>query len=72
MTLNCIIVDDEPLALDLLESYVRRTPFLHLVGRYDNALDVISLLEKESIEVAFLDISDARLERPGALPYYRK
>lgn len=56
MTLNCIIVDDEPLALDLLESYVRRTPFLHLVGRYDNALDVISLLEKESIEVAFLDI----------------
>ena len=74
MTLNCIIVDDEPLALDLLESYVsRRTPFLHLVGRYDNALDVtFRLLEKESIEVAFLDIQMPELERPGALPYYRK
>ena len=33
MTLNCLIVDDEPLALDLLESYVSRTPFLHLVAQ---------------------------------------
>ncbi|MDE7073824.1 MAG: DNA-binding response regulator, partial [Odoribacter sp.] len=32
MELNCLIVDDEPLALDLLESYVERTPFLRLVG----------------------------------------
>ena len=33
MILNCIIVDDEPLALDLLESYIKKTPFLKLTGR---------------------------------------
>lgn len=56
MNLDCIIVDDEPLALDLLESYVRRTPFLRLVSRCDNAVEVLSVLERESVDVAFLDI----------------
>ena len=34
MMLRCAIVDDEPLALSLLESYVNKTPFLQLVGKY--------------------------------------
>ena len=33
MNLNCAIVDDEPLALELLESYVKKTPFLKLIGK---------------------------------------
>ena len=37
MILNCAIVDDEPLALDLLESYVNKTPFLTLKGKYSSA-----------------------------------
>lgn len=56
MNLNCIIVDDEPLALDLLESYVVRTPFLHLTARCNNAIEVLSVLERETVDVAFLDI----------------
>ena len=56
MNLNCIIVDDEPLALDLLENYVSRTPFLHLTARCNNAIEVLSVLERESVDVAFLDI----------------
>ena len=56
MNLNCIIVDDEPLALDLLENYVRKTPFLQLIARCDNAVDVLSILERETVDVAFLDI----------------
>lgn len=56
MNLNCIIVDDEPLALDLLENYVSRTPFLQLVARCNNAIEVLSVLERESVDVAFLDI----------------
>lgn len=56
MNLNCIIVDDEPLALDLLESYVVRTPFLHLTARCNNAIEVLSVLEREAVDVAFLDI----------------
>ena len=56
MKLNCIIVDDEPLALDLLENYVQRTPFLHLSGHFDNAVEALSHIERQTIDVAFLDI----------------
>ena len=38
MNLKCAIVDDEPLALDLLESYVNKTPFLELAGKYSLSL----------------------------------
>ena len=56
MNLNCIIVDDEPLALDLLETYVRRTPFLRLTARCDNAVEALAALDKEPVDLAFLDI----------------
>lgn len=39
MNLKCAIVDDEPLALNLLESYVNKTPFLELAGKYSSASD---------------------------------
>ena len=38
MTLKCVIIDDEPLALELMESYVRKTPFLELCGKYNSAV----------------------------------
>ena len=38
MILRCAIVDDEPLALGLLESYVNKTPFLQLTGKYSSAV----------------------------------
>ena len=38
MTLNCAIIDDEPLAASLLESYVKRTPFLNFIGAYNSAI----------------------------------
>ena len=38
MMLRCAIVDDEPLALGLLESYVNKTPFLQLAGKYSSAV----------------------------------
>ena len=41
MTLNCAIVDDEPLALNLLESYVNKTPFLTLAGKYSSAVQTM-------------------------------
>lgn len=56
MELNCLIVDDEPLALDLMESYVKRTPFLSLVGRCSSALEVLSIVKEQKIDVIFLDI----------------
>ena len=56
MELNCLIVDDEPLALDLLESYVKRTPFLNLVGRCGSALEVLQQTKEKRVELIFLDI----------------
>lgn len=56
MTLDCIIVDDEPLALDLMENYVKKTSFLNLVGKYDSALEAMSQLESNPPHLVFLDI----------------
>ncbi len=61
MTIRCLIVDDEPLALDLIESYVRQTPFLELAGRCSNAMEALEALEKGKIELIFLDIQMPRL-----------
>lgn len=56
MQLNCLIVDDEPLALDLMESYVKRTPFLVLTGRCGSALEVLEVVKSQQVDVIFLDI----------------
>ena len=42
--LTCIIVDDEPMALCLLESYVQKSPSLQLVGKFSNAIEVLQFL----------------------------
>lgn len=57
MTLNCIIVDDEPLALELLRSYVEKTPFLNLVGAYSNGIQALDgLANHDAVHLMFLDI----------------
>ena len=55
--ITCLIADDEPMALDLIESYVTKTPFLELKGRCNNGFEVLDLLAKEEdIDLLFLDI----------------
>ncbi len=56
MILNCWIVDDEPLALSLLESYVQKAPFLKLTGKYSNALSAMKHMADEKVDLIFLDI----------------
>lgn len=56
MTLRCAIVDDEPLALSLLESYVNKTPFLELAGKYSSAVHAMKELPQQEVELLFLDI----------------
>lgn len=57
MNLNCVIIDDEPLALELLKSYVEKTTFLHLVGTYSNAIQAMKdMTGKEPVQLMFLDI----------------
>ncbi|WP_026475005.1 LytR/AlgR family response regulator transcription factor [Alkaliflexus imshenetskii] len=55
-TIKCAIVDDEPLALDLIESYIKKTPFLELAARCSNAFQAIETLKDQKIELLFLDI----------------
>ena len=56
MKLNCAIVDDEPLALNLMESYVKRTEFLTLVGKYSSAVQAMKELPEKHVDLLFLDI----------------
>ncbi len=56
MELTCAIIDDEPLALSLLESYVQKTPFLSLEGKYPNAVQAMKELPNKNIDLLFLDI----------------
>lgn len=57
MILNCAIVDDEPLALELLQSYVEKTSFLRLVGKYSSAVQAMSEIPlHDEVQVLFLDI----------------
>lgn len=56
MILNCWIIDDEPLAISLLESYVSRVPFFKLTGKYSNAISAMHNISNEKVDVLFLDI----------------
>lgn len=54
--LNCIAVDDENLALDLIEDNILKVPFLNLVKRCKNAFEAIEILQNQKIDLIFLDI----------------
>lgn len=56
MIIKCAIVDDEPLAVELLASYVKKTPFLKLCGKYSNATDALHGISEQPVELLFLDI----------------
>ena len=56
MILNAIAVDDEPLALGLVSSFIEQTPFLNLVGRFSSAVDALKAIHAQKIDVLFLDI----------------
>ena len=56
MNLRCAIIDDEPLALGLLESYVKKTPVLTLCGTYSSAVQAMKSLPEHPADLLFLDI----------------
>lgn len=56
LILDCWIVDDEPLALNLLESYVENTPFLKLTGKYSSAKSAMQAFTSTQPHLVFLDI----------------
>lgn len=59
--MKCLIVDDEPYAVNLLAEYIEQTPFLELVGKCYNAIEALNYLENIKIDIIFLDINMPKL-----------
>jgi len=56
MILNCIAVDDEPLALGLVCKFIQQTPFLNLVDRFNSSTEALKAIHEQRIDLIFLDI----------------
>ncbi|MRG48449.1 response regulator [Chitinophaga sp. SYP-B3965] len=54
--MNCIIIEDEPLAMLRMQEYISKVPFLTLLQSFDSGLAAISFLQKEKVDLVFLDI----------------
>jgi len=61
MKINCIIVEDEPLAMERTVGYVNKIAVLQLTETFDNAMDAFSYLKKNTIDLIFLDINLGKL-----------
>ncbi|WP_315822976.1 LytTR family DNA-binding domain-containing protein [Paraflavitalea speifideaquila] len=61
MTLQCIIIDDEPLARTGLKEYIQDVEFLQLAGEFDTPMKAIDLLMQQKIDLIFLDIQMPRM-----------
>lgn len=56
VSIQCLIVDDEPMARDVIRRYIEKVPVLHLAGECGNAIDAMMFLHNETVDLIFLDI----------------
>ncbi|MBN2663784.1 MAG: response regulator transcription factor [Bacteroidales bacterium] len=56
MIINCLVIDDELPAIEQMEEYISRVPFLKHIKSFDNAIEPISFLKENTVDVIFLDI----------------
>ena len=54
--MKCVIIDDEPLAVDVIESYIQQIGGMEIVAKCHNPLDAIGILKKYEVDLVFLDI----------------
>jgi DNA-binding LytR/AlgR family response regulator len=59
--LNCLLVDDEPPALEILRTYISSTPNLHIAGECNHAIDAFQFLQTNEVDLIFLDVNMPRL-----------
>jgi DNA-binding LytR/AlgR family response regulator len=72
MVINCIAVDDEPLALDIIKNYVSRVPFLNLMKTFNDGISVIDYLFSNEVDLIFLDIEMSGLSGTQLLKTLKK
>lgn len=56
MKVKCLIIDDEPLAIDVIKNYLTQIPQMELVGTFENPIEASELLQSDTIDLIFLDI----------------
>jgi two-component system LytT family response regulator len=56
MKINCIVVDDTPLAVEKLEGFIKQVPYLNLLKSFNSAIEAISFMKTNPIDLVFLDI----------------
>jgi DNA-binding LytR/AlgR family response regulator len=56
MNLRCLVVDDEPLAMDIVEDYIKKVDYLTLAGKCQSAVKALEVLHSDHIDILFLDI----------------
>lgn len=56
MNIKCIVVDDEPLAIEKVTEYINRIPYLELLASFDNAIDALEFMRDKKTDLVFLDI----------------
>jgi DNA-binding LytR/AlgR family response regulator len=61
-TIKCLVVDDEPLARDVLRRYIEMVPTLRLCGECGNAIEAMSFLQQQPVDLLFLDIHMPQLK----------
>lgn len=61
MKIKCLVVDDEPLAAELIATHITKSPDLELVGKCQNASEALSILQRDTIDLLFLDIQMPRM-----------
>lgn len=56
MKINCVAIDDELPALNQMQDYISKVPYLNLIGSFNNGLDALSFLKDNSVDLLFLDV----------------
>ena len=69
MCIKCLIVDDEPLAREVLKRYIEQMPALTLVGECGNAIQANTILQQQEIDLVFLDI---RMPQLNGTDFYHR
>ena len=59
--IKCVVLDDEPLGREIIESYIQKTPFLELAGAFDRPMDALQYLEQNEVELLLTDIEMPQL-----------
>jgi two-component system LytT family response regulator len=72
MMINCVIIDDEPLAREGIASYVREIDFLHLVATCENPVELMKVLDQQPVDLVFLDIQMPKMNGMDFLKIVQK